>query len=308
MCCLLISSCREPALQAPLKVGATKWIGYGTLYLAHNLRLFDPRTIKLIEMPSATTVARALRNESLDVAALTLDEALTLTQFVPDLRLILVMDRSVGADVLLAKPDIQAVAALKNKRVGVENSAVGAILLDAALRAGNLQASDIKLVPVTVNLHEQYYMNDKVDALVTFEPHKSRLIAQGARSLFDSSQMPGMIMDVLVTRASVIQQREAELRAVIAAHFKALAYFYEHRVDALDRIASYLGVENDDAGEQVKGITIPDLAENRQLLQGKPEGLKARVDELAGMMQERRLLFMNIDTDNFLNGSFLPHE
>jgi ABC-type nitrate/sulfonate/bicarbonate transport system substrate-binding protein len=32
-----------------------------------------------------------------------------------------------------------------------------------------------------------------VDALVTFEPHRARLLAGGARLLFDSSQIPGEI-------------------------------------------------------------------------------------------------------------------
>jgi NitT/TauT family transport system substrate-binding protein len=308
LCCLLISSCREKTLQPPLKIGTNKWIGSETLYLAHNLQLFDPQTIRLIEMPSATTVARALRSESLDVAALTLDVALTLMQFVPDLCIILVMDRSVGADALLAKPGIQTLAALKSKRIGVENSAVGAILLDAALRAGNLRIGDVKLVPAAVNLHEQYYLSDKVDALVTFEPYKSRLLAAGAQNLFDSRDTPGLIMDVLITRVSVVQQRETELKALIEAHFKALNHVYRHQMEAMDIIASYLGVGRDDVGRLAKGITIPGLADNRRLLLGKPPGLKDGVDKLIGMMQERQLLFMKIKSDNILNGQLLPYE
>jgi NitT/TauT family transport system substrate-binding protein len=308
LCCLLIASCREKASEPPLKIGVHKWIGYGTLYLARHQQLFDQRAIKLIEMPSAALVKRALRNESLDVAAMTLEEALALMQFVPDLRIILVMDRSVGADGLLAKPGIQAVAALKNKLVGVENIAVGSILLDAALKSGQLEADDIQLVPVAVNQHEHFYLTDKVDALVTSEPHKSRLIAQGAQSLFDSSALPGQIMDVLVTREAIIQQREAELKALIAAHFKALAHFYRHRLDAMEVIAAYLGARQDDIRLQVEGITIPDLGENRRLLQGELPGLKSTINEWVGMMQERRLLFTKLDTDNILNGRLLSYE
>lgn len=306
--CLLIASCRENAAEPPLKIGANKWIGYGTLYLARHRHLFDQQIIKLIEMPSATVTARALRNESLDAAALTLDEALTLMQFEPDLRIILVLDRSVGADVLLAKPEIRTLAALKNRRVGVETSAVGAILLDAALRRGKLQAADIELVPVAVNLHESYYSSGKVDALVTFEPHKSHLIAAGARSLFDSSAMPGQIMDVLVARAEVIERREADFKALVAAHFEALAHLDRDRQDALDVIASYLSAKPEDVRMQFQEITVPDLNENRRLLQGKPPGLKTTVNDLAKMMWERQLLFMKLNTGNFIDGRLLPYD
>jgi NitT/TauT family transport system substrate-binding protein len=307
LCWLLVFAWRDSAPLPPLKIGANQWIGYGTLYLACNDQPGGSRqpALKLIEMPSATAVARALRNEMLDAAALTLDEALTLRQFVPDLRIILVLDHSVGADVLLAKPEIQSLAALKNKRIGVETNAVGAIWLDGVLRRGKLEPGDIKLVPVAVNRHEQYYRNNQVDAVVTFEPYKSRLIAQGAHSLFDSSALPGRIMDVLVTRDAVIQQREAELKALLAAYFQAQARFSQHRADAMEIIASYLGVRRNEAEMQAKGITVPDLMENRELLLGLP-GLKAKVDELATLMRERQLLLKPIDTDNFLTGRLLP--
>lgn len=66
----------EPRLHNILKVGTNLWPGYESLYLAQNLGFFDNKAIKLIEMPSATEVAHAFRNKTLDIAALTLDESL----------------------------------------------------------------------------------------------------------------------------------------------------------------------------------------------------------------------------------------
>jgi len=40
----------------------------------------------------------------------------------------------------------------------------------------------------------------QVDAIVTFEPVKSELLSSGANILFDSHQIPGRIVDVLVVR------------------------------------------------------------------------------------------------------------
>jgi hypothetical protein len=36
--------------------------------------------------------------------------------------------------------------------------------------------------------------------------------------------------------------------------------------------------------------------------------LKSTINEWVGMMQERRLLFMKLDTDNILNGRLLSYE
>ncbi|MEC4749986.1 hypothetical protein U2W12_16150 [Methylomicrobium sp. Wu6] len=67
------------------------------------------------------------------------------------------MDLAIGADDLLAKHGILSPAALKDTRVSVENSVFGAVLLDAALRAGRPQAGDIPLETVPANPHEHYY-------------------------------------------------------------------------------------------------------------------------------------------------------
>ncbi len=67
----------------------------------------------------------ALRVGSLDLAGLTLDEALLLAQEGVPIAVIWVLNTSAGADALLAKPGITTLDALRGKRIGVEQTAVG---------------------------------------------------------------------------------------------------------------------------------------------------------------------------------------
>lgn len=298
----------ESTPQNVLKIGTNLWIGYESLYLAQNLGYFDGKPIKLIEMPSATEVSHAFRNRALDVAALTLDETLVLMQYEPDLRVILVMDVSVGADVLLAKPTILSLAELKGKRVGVENSAVGAILLDGALHEAKLSIGDIKFQSIMVNEHVSAYIKGLIDAVVTFEPHKSKIISQGAITLFDSSQIPGRIVDVLITRQSVIDQHKGALQIIVAAHFKALKYLDQNTADATLRIAPRLAVQSNEVMNQFKGITLPSVLENHKYLSVEDHTLSTSVEELTSLMTDKQLLFKSIDTSQLINGSLLPEK
>ena len=303
---LLVLNACEPIPQRVLKVGTNLWPGYESLYLAQSLKLFDNKVIKLVEMPSATEVTHAFRNEALDVAALTLDESLVLLQYVPDLRVILVMDVSRGADALLAKPAIHSLAELKGKRIGVESTAVGAILLDGALQAAKLKITDIDFRPITVDEHESAYEKGLIDALVTFEPHKSNLMAQGAIKLFDSTQIPGRIVDVLVTRQSVIDKHKASLKIIVAAHFQALEYLHQYPDAAALRIAPRLAVLTNEVMQQFEGISLPGLAENQRYLAIKSRTLSKSIEELTALMGEKQLLFKSIDTSQLIDGSFLP--
>ena len=303
---LLVLNACEPIPQGVLKVGTNLWPGYESLYLAQNLGLFDNKAIKLVEMPSATEVTHAFRNEALDVAALTLDESLVLLQYVPDLRVILVMDVSRGADVLLAKPAIHSLAELKGKRIGVENSAVGAILLDGALQAANLNITDVDFRAITVDEHESAYKNEFVDALVTFEPHKSKLMSLGAIKLFDSAQIPGRIVDVLVTRQSVIDKHKETLKIIVAAHFQAVEYIQQKPDNAALLIAPRLAVQSNEVMKQFDGITLPGLLENQRYLAIKSRALSASVEGLKTLMSKKQLLFKSIDTSQLINDSLLP--
>ena len=65
---------RDPA--PPLRIGTNVWTGSEPLYLARDLGYLDPRTVQLVEYPSASEVLRAFRNQAIDGAVISLDEVL----------------------------------------------------------------------------------------------------------------------------------------------------------------------------------------------------------------------------------------
>jgi hypothetical protein len=59
----------------------------------------------------------------------TLDEVLLLAEDVPDVRVVLVLDVSQGADVILGRPEIARFDELRGRRVGYEATALDAFML-----------------------------------------------------------------------------------------------------------------------------------------------------------------------------------
>ncbi len=303
--CILLTGCIERPVQA-LRLGTNRWVGYETLYLARDLGYLDASEVKLVELPSATDVAHAFLNHTLEIAALTLDEAITLLQSETDIRIILVFDFSVGGDVLMVKPSLRSLADLKDKRIAVENTAVGAILLDGALSAAGLTPADITIVPLTVDGHLYAYLNDEVDGVVTFEPVKNQLKSAGSRKLYDSSMIPGRIVDVLVTRQPTIEQRADDLKQLLAAYFKGLRYLRNHREAAAERIAPRLGVNAAELLPRYAEIRIPDLPENRRLLGNGSAGLQPQIEALVDIMYRKGLIYRPPDGNSLLDASLIP--
>ena len=286
-----------------LRVASNVWPGYETLYLARSLGYYDDKDIRLVEMPSNSQVSQALRNGMIEAACLTLDEALSLMQDGMDLRVVLVMDISHGADVVMARPGIDSLQSLRGQRVGVENAAVGAVMLDATLKAGELQAKDITIIPLTVNEHADAYLAGKIDAIVTFEPVRSKLLKAGARILFDSSQIPGRIVDVLVVRAEIAGLHKKALKELLTGHFQAREHLSDQPQDAEKRLAPRLG---NNGLAQFTGLSLPDIKENRSLLGGNPPRLQITAGALADLMLHRKLLQGAVAVDHLADPSFLP--
>ncbi|WP_176329923.1 ABC transporter substrate-binding protein [Thioflexithrix psekupsensis] len=286
-------ACNRNTPDAPLRIGTNFWPGYEPLYLARSLGYLTDDKVRLVENSSTSQSLRRFLEQHTEGAALTLDEVLSLYQATTDACIVLVMDISEGADVVMGKPSLQQLSDVKGVRIGVENTAVGAYMLARALQAAELSVTDVTIVPLALDQHEAGYLSGKVDAVVTFEPVRSRLLAAGAVQLFDSSQIRGEIVDVLVVRKSHLDKYPEQAHYVINNWFGALDYFASHTEDAVTRMAPRMQLPASEVVAMYEGLTLPDRDENRQLLTRAPntsEPLRDTLHQLNRIMQEQHLL------------------
>ncbi len=285
---------RDPG--EPLSIAANGiWPGYQPLFLARDLGYLDQVPARVHEMPSSSLALAAFRNRSVESAALTLDEALLLMQGDTDVRLILALDVSNGADAVVARPEIGSLRQIRGKRVGAESTALGAYVLSRALERAGLSPADVQVVPVAIDQHEQAYREGRVDVVVTFDPVRTRLLVDGAGVLFDSSQIPGEIVDVLVVRGDLLRTRSRQVVRLRDAWYRALDHLRASPEDSCRRIAPREGLSCAEFQASLKGIAIPDRAENERLLAGKTPALLAPAERLAGVMLGSGLLRAPVD-------------
>ncbi len=302
LACLLaiLSSCMQTP-STPLRVGANVWPGYENFYLASNLGYYDNFPIQLVDYPSATEVSRALRNGDLEVAALTLDEALSLAETNPDIRAVLITDVSAGGDAIIAKSGIETLATLKGRRVGVESTALGAFVITRALEQVGLSLQDVEIVSLGVSEHEHAFKQGLVDAVVTFEPTRSKLLAMGANLVFDSKQIPGEIVDVLAVPQAVLENQREALDGLVRGWFRALDYLHKDPQDAAKRMAVREGVEPKQFLASLELIHIPDLKENQKLLSKADPKLLNVARQLSQLMVQKNLLQQAVEVESLLD-------
>ena len=240
-----VSGCsREP--ETALRIGTNVWIGSEPLYLARELGYLDPAVVQLVEYPSASEVLRAYRNQAIDGMVISLDELFGLAVDGLQPRIILAVDVSHGADVVVGRPGMKSMQDLKGKSVAVESGALGAFVLSRALTLNGMQASDVNVVHLESNEQPKAFETGKVDGAVTFDPYRGQFLKMGATTLFDSTQIPGEIVDLVAVRASVINKQPKSIQALLTGWFRATDYMTRDPKDAAQR----MGKRQQISGEQ----------------------------------------------------------
>ena len=294
----LVGCAREP--ETPLRIGTNVWIGSEPLYLARELGKFDPATVQLVEYPSASEVLRAYRNQAIDGMVISLDELFGLAADGLDPRVIVVVDVSHGADVVVGRGGMKSMSDLKGKSVAVESGALGAFVLSRALALSGMQASDVNVVHLESNEQPSAFEKGHVDAAVTFDPYRAQFLQAGAKILFDSTQIPGEIVDLLAVRATVIQNRPKAVQALLTGWFAAIDYMAHDPKDAAHR----MGIRQQTSGEQFleaqKGLHVPSRDENLKMLGGANPGLAVTGRRLKTLMLDAKLLKSDVQIEKLL--------
>jgi len=304
---LCLNSCEfSTSASTPLRIAAHVWPGYEFMFLARQENWLDQQQVKLVETNSATASLQALKDGLVDGAALTLDEALRARDMQIPLTIVLVFDISAGADMLLAKPSIEQLSDLKGKRIGVEQGALGAVMLSQALQAGGLTPSDTEQVSLTIDNHKSAWQAGKVDALITYEPIAGQLLSTGARRLYDSRQAPNMIIDVLAMRQNVLNSHKSAIKHLIAAHFQALQHFQSNTPDASYRMATHLNVVPEKVTSNYKGLLLPNIKYNHLLIGSEKPQLLQSTQLLSAIMLKSNILSQPSPSLNLFTSDFLP--
>lgn len=296
LCILMLLTACSDNTESVLRLGTNIWPGYEPLYLARQRGDLKKDKVHLVEFSSASQVIQAYRNNLIDAAALTLDEVLLLLERGEKLKIVLVMDISNGGDAIVGQSDIATLAEIKGKRIGVEHSALGAYVLTRALEIANLNRKSIKTIPLDINEQEKAFLQHKVDAVVTFDPVRSKLLKSGGNLLFDSRQIPGEIVDVLVVRDEYLSRYPDSVQYLLNGWYQALAFMKQQPREAAKTLGLRMGLGVDGTLASYEGLTLPDQKENQQLLKQQPEPqLLLTATKLAWLMSQQGLLKENLD-------------
>lgn len=181
---------------------------------------------------------------------------------------IIVNDYSDGNDMIVAKPGIASVAALKGKTVGVEVGFVDHLLLLHALKSANLKESDVKLKNVKTDETPQALKSGDVDAVAAWQPSSGTALKEvpGSKAIFTSHDVPGLIYDMLAVNPKSLAEHRADWLKVVKVWDRVAKFVNDEKnVDEAAKIMSArVGLTPDQYKAIMKGTHIMGLEEGKK--------------------------------------------
>lgn len=288
----------------PVRVATHVWPGYEFLHLGRQLGYLPEQSVSLIHTGSATQSIALLHDNQADAATLTLDEVLLARSQGLDLTIILIMDISVGADQLITREKIDSLQQLKGKKLALEQTAVGRLLLAKASEQAGMTLQDFELIPATIDQHVALWREGKVDAIVTYEPATTQILRQGGHIIFDSSQVPETIVDVLAVRTDLIEDHSTMLHQLVSGFFKAQKHFLTNPQDASYRMSDRLNVPSREVMYLYQGLELPSIEHNKKLLSASNPQLTEVAQDIVqlGLFPDsnEQMLIRQLHSDKFL--------
>jgi NitT/TauT family transport system substrate-binding protein len=248
-------------------ISRISWLAYETLQIGveHGEAAGGAHKTTFCPVDDINSSLRDFKDDRFDAVTLTIYEAILMASRGMPIKIVLLLDYTIGSDGLVARKEIGHITELSGKRIGVEMGTISHFTVLKALEKSGLCGKDVELVNFN-DPHElqRAFIHGKVDAVGTFEPYLSNLTNQAdGHIIFSSLEIPRSICDVLFVKESVARDHPDTIDHWILAWNRALNYKSNKPNAYLQSLNRLSGTPIPELKESFKGIFFTSLAENR---------------------------------------------
>ncbi|MHB1062008.1 MAG: ABC transporter substrate-binding protein [Thiobacillus sp.] len=279
---LVIPAVTAMALSAhaaqPLKVGYSDWPGWVAWQVAIDKGWFKEAGVPVtFEWFDYSASMDAFAAGKIDAVTMTNGDALVTGAAGGKSVMVMLTDYSNGNDMIIGKPGVRSIKALKGKKVAVELGFVEHLLLLNGLKKAGMKESDVTLVNAKTNEMPQMLASGDVAAVGAWQPVAGQAMKSvpGAKPIYTSADEPGLIYDVLAVNPASAKQRRAEWIKVVKVWDRVVKYINDPKTqpDAVKIMAARVGVSPETYLPLLKGTKLLSLDDAKKIYV-KGEGFK----------------------------------
>ncbi len=181
-------------------------------------------SIKLVKMDYIPSI-EAYTSEQVDACVMTNMDALTIPVASGIATTAMILgDFSNGNDALIVRNNLD-IPGLQGKTVSLVEYSVSHYLLSRALDKNKMKDSDVKVINVSdSDIAPAFIANEEQEAVVTWNPLVMEIMkTPGVSKIFDSSQIPGEILDMMMINKKTLDSNPQLAKALAGAWYEVMS-------------------------------------------------------------------------------------
>lgn len=314
---MILSACGEKTVSGgemskkdtTLKFGTTAWPTSMFAFLADDLGYFKEAGID-VDMQifsSFKDSQQAFVGGKLDVITSPSSDTIAPYSQGAKFDVIMLTDKSLGADGMVAKKGIDNIKDLKGKTVATELYSVDHMYLLQLLDKAGMSEKDVKLTNMSIPDAGTAMIAGKVDAAVVWEPYLSKAQRKGeANLLYSSKDTPDLITDSVIVNRKVAKDKKESVQAFVDSWYRAVDYWKENREDAEEKMAEHMDVSPEEFRTIMKTLYIATPKDAQEAFDETSENSFVEVNtKIAEFQKELGVIKIVPDVSEMVNPEFV---
>lgn len=233
------------------------------MYLAEHEGIFESEgvDVELVTYPSLTDLRYAFQRGEIDGMACTLTDVIQVrAESDRSPQIFLVADYSNGLDAVIARREIRSMADLRGRIIASEPGALGAYFLSRALEVNNLARTEVVTQAYEADELKNALIAGIVDAVCLYPPDSTTVLQDPAfHTIFDSSAIPGEIIDCITLDASVLERNPKSAARIMIAWDRALLSYRSRPRTVVKYLSERTGLTSQEFADALHAVDIIDL-------------------------------------------------
>lgn len=261
--------------KAPLRIAYSDWPGWTAFEIGIQKKWFQEAGLDVEfswfdYLPSMEAFAAG----KVDAVMVTNGDALVTGANGAKSKIILLTDYSNGNDKIIGRRGVDSFKSLKGKKVGLELTLVEHLLFLKALDKFGMKPSDVEMVNFATNETPQALASGEVAAVAAWYPVSGQALkaAAGAKPLFSSADVPGLIYDTVAVNPQSLAQRRNDWLKVVQVWYRISDFVRDPRTqpEAAAIMAAKVGVKPEEYAAAIPGTYFLSIGDAKKRFQKGP--------------------------------------
>jgi len=296
-----------PAVAQDTKVvmGISGWTGFAPLTLAKEAGIFKKNgvdvTIKKIPQKDRHL---AIASGDIQCAATTVETYIVWNANGVPITQVLQLDKSYGADGLAARNNIQKVADLKGKTVGVDAPGTTSYFgLAWILKKNGMTIKDVNVATMSPQAAAQAFVAGQNDAAMTYEPYLStvRDKPDTGKIIATTLDYP-MVMDTFGCTPTFIKENPKAVKAIVDSYFEAVEMIKKEPAKSYEIMGADVKQSGEQFAKSASYLRWQDKAGNQKFFAGE---IQAFSKEAADLLLEVGTIKSRPDINTIIDTQFI---